>query len=128
MLRDSALPCWTIARPTSIWGPYFGTPYRAFFSAVLSQRYLHARGRKVHKTMGYVSNTVQQLLSLAANIHISSGLPYFLGDAATVEIEHGHDLSRTMARSNPLVRSLIPCSRRQTAAHSLRRSRGGPCR
>lgn len=29
---------WTIIRPTSIWGPWFGEPYNRFFHIVLSRR------------------------------------------------------------------------------------------
>jgi nucleoside-diphosphate-sugar epimerase len=38
----SQLPLSTIVRPTSIWGPGFREPYRPFFRAVLSGRYVHS--------------------------------------------------------------------------------------
>ena len=32
---------WAIIRPTSIWGPWFGEPYRNFFDMVMERRYFH---------------------------------------------------------------------------------------
>ena len=32
---------WAIVRPTSIWGPWFGVPYRNFFDMVRSRMYFH---------------------------------------------------------------------------------------
>jgi nucleoside-diphosphate-sugar epimerase len=65
MIRESRLSLpWTIARPTSIWGPWFGTPYRDFFLSVARSRYLHPRGVVVRKSFGYVGNTVHQLREL----------------------------------------------------------------
>lgn len=55
---------WTIVRPTSIWGPHFGVPYRDFFVSVLAGRYVHPRGEKIEKSFGYVGNTVHQILRL----------------------------------------------------------------
>ncbi len=52
---------WTIVRPTSIWGPWFGVPYRNFFDAVRAGRYLHPRGRRIRKSFGYIGNSVHQL-------------------------------------------------------------------
>ena len=52
---------WTIVRPTSIWGPWFGEPYRNFFRTVQKRLYLHPRGARPLKTYGYVGNTVHQI-------------------------------------------------------------------
>jgi nucleoside-diphosphate-sugar epimerase len=57
---------WTIVRPTSIWGPWFGVPYRDFFEAVHRGLYLHPRGRRVRRSYGFVLNTVAQLERLAS--------------------------------------------------------------
>lgn len=57
---------WIIVRPTSIWGPWFGVPYRLFFDAVARGRYVHPTGLRVSKSFGYVENTVHQLLAIAA--------------------------------------------------------------
>jgi nucleoside-diphosphate-sugar epimerase len=56
---------WTIVRPTSIWGPWFGVPYRDFFEAVRRGVYVHPRGRRIRRSYGFVLNTVTQLERLA---------------------------------------------------------------
>lgn len=44
-------PCdWCIIRPTSIWGPWFGVPYRNFFDMVMHRMYFHIGHIKCHKT------------------------------------------------------------------------------
>jgi len=57
---------WVIVRPTSIWGPWFGVPYRLFFESVVRGRYVHPSGANIAKSFGFVGNTVRQLAALAA--------------------------------------------------------------
>jgi nucleoside-diphosphate-sugar epimerase len=52
---------WIMLRPTSIWGPWFGSPYRDFFTAVAHGRYVHPRGRRIWRNYGFVLNTVHQV-------------------------------------------------------------------
>lgn len=52
---------WLIVRPTSIWGPWFDTPYLDFFDAVSRGRYVHPGGRRILKSFGFVGNTIFQL-------------------------------------------------------------------
>ena len=59
-----SLGTWTIVRPTGIWGPWFGVPYRDFFRSIERGRYVHPRGRDARKSYGYVENTVHQLQRL----------------------------------------------------------------
>lgn len=60
------LGTWAILRPTGIWGPWFGVPYRDFFNTIRRGRYVHPAGRDARKSYGYVENTVYQLQRLAA--------------------------------------------------------------
>ena len=62
----STIGTWTIVRPTGIWGPWFGIPYRDFFDTVRRGLYLHPGSTDVRKAYGYVGNTVYQLQRLAA--------------------------------------------------------------
>lgn len=57
---------WVIVRPTSIWGPWFASPYRDFFEAVARGLYVHPRGRRVRRNYGFVLNIVHQLDRLVA--------------------------------------------------------------
>jgi nucleoside-diphosphate-sugar epimerase len=55
---------WIILRPTSIWGPWFGTPYRDFFTVVKRGRYIHPSGRRIRRNYGFVLNSVYQIEKL----------------------------------------------------------------
>jgi nucleoside-diphosphate-sugar epimerase len=65
IVRDAPPDCeWAILRPTSIWGPWFGVPYRGFFRSVGNRTYFHLTGCDLPKRFGYVGNTVDQITSL----------------------------------------------------------------
>lgn len=55
---------WSIIRPTSIWGPWFGEPYDKFFRMVLNRMYFHMGKRACKKTYGYIDNTIYQIMSI----------------------------------------------------------------
>lgn len=79
---------WTILRPTSIWGPWFGTPYRDFFVAVAAGRYVQPSGPPICKSFGYVGTTVRQLLGLfAAPDRLVAGQTYYLADSAPLSVQ-----------------------------------------
>ena len=58
--------CWTLVRPTSIWGPWFDVPYRSFFDAVRKGFYIHPNGCQIRRSYGFVLNTVVQISRLMA--------------------------------------------------------------
>lgn len=58
--------CWTLLRPTSIWGPWFGVPYITFFETVRKGLYFHPKGRRILRSYGFVLNAVHQLSQLMA--------------------------------------------------------------
>ena len=68
LVRDASakLGAWTILRPTGIWGPWFGVPYKDFFRTIGRGLYVHPGRRDVHKAYGYVENTVYRLQRLAS--------------------------------------------------------------
>lgn len=55
---------WSLIRPTSIWGPWFGEPYSKFFHVVLKHMYFHMGKRACRKTYGYIDNAIYQILSI----------------------------------------------------------------
>ena len=60
--NDSSLQCpWCIVRPTSIWGPWFGVPYRGFFLAIDKGYYFHLGRYNPPRSFGYVGNVVFQI-------------------------------------------------------------------
>lgn len=78
---------WSIVRPTSIWGPWFHVPYRNFFDAIRHGRYVHPKGVRVHKSFGYVGNSVHQLQGLlAAPVQAVHGEMFYLADYEPIEV------------------------------------------
>jgi len=80
---------WVIIRPTSIWGPWFETPYCDFFMAVRRGLYMHPRGINIYRSYGFVLNSVVQLARLAS----SDGAPLigrtvYLADYKPIELKH----------------------------------------
>jgi nucleoside-diphosphate-sugar epimerase len=83
---------WVIVRPTSIWGPGFGIPYRNFFDQVRKGRYVHPGSHRPQKSFGFVENTVWQLeqLLLADSAKIR-GRTFYLGDYEPLDIVNWAD-------------------------------------
>ena len=82
LIKEAHLPfTWSIIRPTSIWGPWFGEPYDKFFHIVLRHMYFHMGARACKKTYGYVDNAIYQIISIfkatpdKVNKHV-----YYIGD------------------------------------------------
>jgi nucleoside-diphosphate-sugar epimerase len=72
---------WTIIRPTSIWGPYFGEPYNLFFKIVLSGQYFHLGKKACEKTYGFIDNFIYQLDTiLKASENEIDKKTFYLGD------------------------------------------------
>jgi len=88
ILRASSLPIpWTLIRPTSIWGPWFRTPYRTFFETVRRGLYLHPKGRRIVKAYGYVGNVVHQIRGILsadpAQVHRRT---FYVSDDGPMEV------------------------------------------
>ena len=78
---------WTIIRPTSIWGPYFGEPYNLFFKIVMSRKYFHMGTKACKKTYGYIDNFIYQLTSvLHAEKNLIDKKVFYLGDYQPYDI------------------------------------------
>ncbi len=78
---------WCIIRPTSIWGPWFGVPYRNFFDMVSKKTFFHIGKKKCYKTYGYIGNATYQidtLLNIATNDEENK--VFYIGDAPAYEI------------------------------------------
>lgn len=83
---DVKLPNFVIVRPTSIWGPWFKTPYRDFFDLVLSGKFVDIGPNLSKKTYGYVENAVQQILSLSLSDKDLREEMIYLGDVEPIDI------------------------------------------
>lgn len=79
---------WIIVRPTSIWGPWFGEPYKNFFRLVIKGIYFNIPSKYAStKTYGYVGNACCQILNLMVNDNPLVKHNYFyLGDLKPINI------------------------------------------
>lgn len=83
---------WCIIRPTSIWGPWFGVPYRNFFDLVMRRMYFHIGKTKCHKTYGYIGNAVYQIEQLLFNDTLDeNNKVFYIGDEPAYEINEWAD-------------------------------------
>lgn len=79
---------WAILRPTSMWGAWFGVPYRNFFDMVKKGLYFHIGHTACTKTYGYIENAVYQIDQILMNdTSDENNKVYYLGDAQPVWIE-----------------------------------------
>lgn len=87
---------WMIARPTSIWGPWFDIPYKTFFRSVATNRYMHVRGHDVAKQFGFVENTVHELdVLMATGDERPLGRTFYLADYPPIRV---HDMAERIRR------------------------------
>lgn len=83
---------WCIIRPTSIWGPWFGVPYRNFFDMVMRRMYFHIGHIRCHKTYGYIGNAVYQIEQLLFNETMDeNNKVFYIGDEPVYEINEWAD-------------------------------------
>ncbi|MCI8664260.1 MAG: NAD(P)-dependent oxidoreductase [Hungatella sp.] len=83
---------WCIIRPTSIWGPWFGVPYRNFFDMVMRRLYVHIGHIKCHKTYGYIGNAVYQIERLLFTETLDKeNKVFYIGDEPAYEINEWAD-------------------------------------
>jgi len=88
---------WTIVRPTSIWGPWFGAPYLAFFLAIARGMYVHPAGGQIWKQWGYVGNAVFQVRQvLQADPALVHRKTFYVADYERLEI---HEFADRVSRA-----------------------------
>lgn len=76
-----------IIRPTSIFGEWFGEPYKNFFDFVLNGSFYHPGGKACTKTYGYVGNTIYQIKKLFfAEKELIHGQVFYIGDNPPINI------------------------------------------
>ncbi|MEZ0129972.1 NAD-dependent epimerase/dehydratase family protein [Flavobacterium sp. LBUM151] len=79
---------WAIIRPTSIWGPCFGIPYKNFFDMVIAKKYFHIGNKGCNKTYGYIGNAIYQIEQiLFTDTRDELNKVFFIGDNPPTNIE-----------------------------------------
>ncbi|MGY0408121.1 MAG: NAD-dependent epimerase/dehydratase family protein [Polaribacter sp.] len=82
---------WLLVRPTSLWGPWFGVPYKNFFDIIERQLYFHPKGEKIYKKFGFVLNCVHILDVLLKNDTLNERTIY-LSDFKELEVKEWADI------------------------------------
>lgn len=80
---------WVIVRPTSIWGPWFGEPYKNFFNLVIKGAYFNIPAKYAStKTYGFVENTCKQILCILTHENEAEVIQnyFYLGDITPINI------------------------------------------
>lgn len=82
LTRDANLPiCWTIIRPTNIWGPWHMRYRREFWRVVERGLYVHPGHRPVIRCYGYVKNVAYQIQKIfEAPREVVHAKTIYLGD------------------------------------------------
>jgi nucleoside-diphosphate-sugar epimerase len=78
---------WLIIRPTSMWGPWFQTPYKDFFDRVIAKKMYNIKNRSCTKTYGFILNGVVQIEKLLFAKTVADKV-FYIGDAPPLNIFH----------------------------------------
>lgn len=115
VVRESAAFPFVIVRPTSIWGPWFGPPYKDFFLRIKNNRYWHLNVLNLRKSYGYVGNIVFQIDTLCkAAREVVAGETFYVSDYEPIELGEWADLIQSTFGTRRIKR--IPLSLLKTAA------------
>ena len=88
---------WTIVRPTSFWGPWFGIPYRNFFDVVRKALFIHPAGTVVLKQWGYIENAVHQVQRLLeTDREQAHGKTFYLADHQAFDL---HEFANAVSKA-----------------------------
>ncbi len=105
--------CWTIVRPTNVWGPWHLRYRREFWRVLERGMYVHPGRQPVIRSYGYVKNVVHQMWRiLQVPKSEVCGKTFYLGDAPANLIEWTNGFSRALTGHDvrivprPLMRAL----------------------
>jgi nucleoside-diphosphate-sugar epimerase len=86
--------CWTIIRPTNVWGPWHMRYSREFWRVLKRGLYVHPKGIEVIRSYGYVGTVVDQILAImgAPEEQVNRQVLY-VGDPAIRLIEWVNEFS-----------------------------------
>ncbi len=92
-----------IIRPTSIWGEWFGEPYKNFFDFVLNRRFFHPGDKACIKTYGYIGNAIYQIerLLFTEKEQMQSQV-FYIGDKPPINIsEWANEIANVASIKKP---------------------------
>jgi GlcNAc-P-P-Und epimerase len=93
--------CWTIVRPTNVWGPRHPRYAKEFWYVLKKGKYLHPGGKAVIRSYGYVGNVVDQILKILnedpAKVHQQV---FYVGDEPINLYDWVNGFSLALTRKN----------------------------
>jgi GlcNAc-P-P-Und epimerase len=98
LTREANLPCcWTIIRPTNIWGPWHMRYRREFWRVVERGLYVHPGRQSVIRCYGYVKNVAYQIQKIfEARRDTVHGKILYLGDRPINLLDYANGFSRAL--------------------------------
>src|SRR5450755_741198 len=101
--------CWTIVRPTNIWGPWHMRYRREFWRVLARGLYLHPGRQSVIRCYGYVKNVVHQMQKiLEAPRDLVDKKTIYLGDRPGNLFDWVNGFSRAISGHNVRVIPRLP--------------------
>jgi GlcNAc-P-P-Und epimerase len=89
--------CWTIIRPTSVWGAWHSVYVPGLWTVMKKGLYFHPSGDSVVRGYGYVRNVVWQMEKiLQAPAELVNQKLFYVGDAQTRQIEWVNAFSKAL--------------------------------
>lgn len=82
-----------IVRPTSIWGPSYGSHYEHFFTKIYQNKFFNINGYNPKITFGYLGNFYYQVMQLLSK-DIPNSEVFYLGDYNPIFVRKWADLIR----------------------------------
>jgi GlcNAc-P-P-Und epimerase len=106
---DGGGTTWCIVRPTTIWGPGMNAHYLRFFGMIRNGRYVHVGRDAVHKTYGFVGNTIHQYAQLleapAAAVHRQT---FYVADYEPIDLRTWAEAFREQLDAPPIRTIPVP--------------------
>lgn len=102
--------CWTITRPTNIWGPWHPRYPHEFWLVLRKRLYIHPGGRSAIRSYGYVKNIVYQMMRILESPRaLVDKKVYYLGDnpIPLSEWANGFSLAITGRKARVMPRLLL---------------------
>lgn len=102
MTREAGLSCcWTIIRPTNIWGPRHPRYPTEFWHVLKMGRYIHPGRKPVIRSYGYVGNVVDQIMKiLQKEKEIVNKQVFYVGDSPINLYEWANGFSLALNKRN----------------------------
>ena len=87
LLKETRGINYCILRPTSIYGPYMGTPYYELFQLSLKKLIIPYPRKMGRRPFGFVGNVVQQVEYVIANFSECSDKSFYLMDSTNLNVK-----------------------------------------